>query len=169
MGRDKARLPWGSGTLIESVTAVLAGIAGSVATVGGEPVRGIRYVADLVPGFGPVSGIAAALRDAATPWSIVAACDLPNLTVGFFQDLLQNTRRHGCVPVSADGRMHPLSALWSAEALPVFEEALAAGEHTLRNVVGRLDVAFVPVADATVLRNVNTPEEYAEALAVVRE
>jgi molybdopterin-guanine dinucleotide biosynthesis protein A len=169
MGRDKARLPWRSATLIDSVAAIVAEVTGSAATVGGDPVPGLRYVRDLFPGFGPVSGIAAALRDSASPWTLVVACDMPGLTVGFLTDLVHAAQRSGAVPVTPDGRMHPLCAVWSAGALPAFEEALADGEHTLRNVVSRLDVTFPGIADTGVLRNVNTPEEYAEAVAGARE
>lgn len=165
MGRDKARLPWGTATLIETVAATLAELTSAVTTVGGEPVEGLRHIPDAVSGFGPVSGIAAALRDAQTPWAIVVACDMPGLTAAFLKHLTENTGKHGCVPVTPDGRMHPLCAIWSADALPAFEDALARGEHTLRNVVAQLDVALTGVDDVAVLRNVNTPEEYAEALA----
>lgn len=169
MGRDKARLPWGGRTLIEFIAAEVAAVTGSAAIVGGEPVAGRKYVEDPVVGYGPVAGIAAALRDSRQPWTLVVACDMPVIEAGLLHRLLNAAEGSGAIPVTPDGRMHPLCAVWStAEALPAFERALASGEHTLRNVVRGLQFVFLPVDDAGLLRNLNTPEEYADALALVQ-
>jgi len=167
MGRDKSRLPWGQSTLIEMVAAEVAAVTGSVATVGGEPIPGIRYVADPLSGYGPVAGIAAALRDSSEPWTLAVACDMPGITGAFLQRLLREAQgSEGAIPVTSDGRTHPLCAVWStAAARETFDRALEAGEHTLRHVVRGLRCVFPAVDDPGLLRNVNTPEEYAEALA----
>lgn len=166
MGRDKSRLPWGGTTLIETIAAEIAVLGTApVATVGGVPVAGLRYVEDPLSGYGPVAGIAAALRDARQPWILAVACDMPGIRADFLRTLLQAAEGSGAIPVTPDGRMHPLCAVWSATALRSFERALEAGEHRLRRVVSDLQCVFVPVDEPGLLRNVNTPEEYAAALA----
>ncbi len=165
MGRDKARLPWRDRTLIDFVASEVETATGSVASVGGDPVPGLRFVPDAEQGFGPVSGILAALRDCCHPWSLVVACDMPGVSSEFLTRLLEAADGDGVVPVTPDGRQHLLCAVWSAGARDAFEAALAGEEHTVRRVVERLQVVFLPVRDEAVLRNVNTPGEYADALA----
>jgi len=164
MGQNKASLPWRGGTLMEAVISALSRVTTHVSVVGGEPISGIRQIPDLWPAFGPVGGIATSLVDSPAPYSLVAACDMPALTFEFLGKLIAQASPHdAAIPVTEDGRQHPLCAVWSRSALPVFENAIAEGEHMLRRVIERLD--WFPVeGDIAALANLNTPVEYAEAV-----
>jgi len=164
MGRNKANLPWQGGTLIEAVISTLSRVSTQVSVVGGEPLSGVRHIPDRWPEYGPVGGIATSLIDSSSPYSLVAACDMPALTFEFLRQLIARASGHdAAIPVTVDGRQHPLCAVWSCSALPVFENAIAEGEHTLRRVIERLD--WIPVeGDTAALANLNTPVEYAEAV-----
>src|SRR4051812_30622740 len=111
MGQDKARLPWRGTTLVESVTSVLMEVTNPVAIVGGDPVPGWLYIPDRWPGFGPVGGITSALISSTNDYSLVVACDMPNLEAGFLRRLVESAAGHAvAVPKTADGRIHPLCA-----------------------------------------------------------
>src|SRR5438067_782929 len=59
MGRDKATLPAGDGTLIEHLARRLAPVVDEIIIAGGSdrpPLQGVRAVADHQPGLGPVVG-----------------------------------------------------------------------------------------------------------------
>lgn len=165
MGRDKADLPWRNSTLLRHIAGQVRNATGSVTLVGGKAIQEFRHVPDLWPGFGPVGAIATALRDSGTSTILAVACDMPQVHFSFLTSLLEIAGEQCAVPVTPDGRMHPLCAVYSQTDLPVFERAIEAGEHKLQNVVGRLNYTVVPVTDMGLVSNVNTPAEYAEALA----
>lgn len=169
MGQDKARLPWRDSTLIEHIAGQVAAAAGAATIVGGQPVAGIRHIPDLWPGFGPVGGIATALRDAVSEWNVVVACDMPLITPAFLETLLSSAEGDAMIPVSRDGRVHPLCAIWRTPVLSAFESAITAGVHRLRDVLPGIHSTYLPVGDDRVLQNVNTPEEWAQVNALAGE
>jgi molybdopterin-guanine dinucleotide biosynthesis protein A len=131
-----------------------------------------RMVADLLPGRGPPGGLHAALMAASTPWVFAAGCDMPFLC-GEGIGLLA-ARRAGALAVVPrwDGHLQPLHALWSRQALPVLERALAEEDLSMRRLAGLLG-AVVVEAEAwrevdpagRAFLNANTPAE-AEALGL---
>src|ERR1700761_7300390 len=65
MGRDKALLPSGSGTLVKEIADSVAAVSGNVALIGRpESYRSLGYdcLEDICPGLGPLSGIHTALH-----------------------------------------------------------------------------------------------------------
>ena len=66
-GRDKGALVVAGQTILERQIAELSQITRDLLIVGGEtpaaPLAGVRYVADLVPGCGPLGGLHAALTE----------------------------------------------------------------------------------------------------------
>jgi molybdopterin-guanine dinucleotide biosynthesis protein A len=89
---------------------------------------GVRRVADLRPGFGPLSGIHAALMHSAGT-VLVVAWDMPFVV----PPLLAELRRRGdaghaaVVPESADGRLEPTCALYAPAARAEIERWLDNG------------------------------------------
>src|SRR5271156_5541718 len=83
MGRDKALLELGGVPLIVRTARLVESVVGSATVVGDSAAfraLGLRTIADDWPGTGPLGGIATALRASSAPWSLVVACDLPDLT-----------------------------------------------------------------------------------------
>lgn len=165
MGQDKSLLPVDGGSLVERISNVLSGLVVSVGIVGGSEAhrqRGMRVIADDFPGYGPVGGILTALRSSRSEWNLVVACDMPALTVGFLKELMASrTEDVACVvPRTPDGRMHPLCALYHRSAKPVFESEILRGTRKLTQVVQLLPFREVLAGDASVLQNLNTPQDW---------
>jgi molybdopterin-guanine dinucleotide biosynthesis protein A len=166
MKRDKALLPLSGGTLAEHIAAVVAQAAGNVTLIGSpERYRHLGYpvVPDLHPGLGPLSGIETALSLELAEWNVIAACDLPNISVRLFHELLEAAEsvRPLCImPLSSDGLPQPLSAIWSARALGSVRSALARGVRKVTNAIPPKEVLFWPMPPSDVFQNVNTPEEW---------
>ena len=163
MGTDKALLPLGGATLVEHVARQVASVAGS-ATLVGAPERyahlDLPALADLYPGEGPLGGVITALRHSTSEWSLVAACDMPAVSGQTFRELLRHARPNTDAIILAGhgGRPNPLCGLYSAAALPVLEQAFAAGVRSMHHALERLRVHIVPSSGAAA--NVNTPEEW---------
>ncbi|MCA4133832.1 NTP transferase domain-containing protein [Arthrobacter sp. M4] len=112
------------------------------------------------PFTGPASGIAAGLAALASatgkpsPWTLVLACDMPNVrnAVGALLDALTSgTDRDGVMAVSPSGRKQPLAGIYRSEALRQ-EAASAAQSGTLTDgsvfaLLARLDLLPVTVPE----------------------
>ena len=170
MGRDKARLPVRSHLLVEDVAAKVAKIAGNVTLVG-DPLKyadlPFECIPDLHPGFGPLSGIEAALAAAKAEWNLITACDLPGLGAQWLGRLLAAAQRSPrlCVAAEdADGIVHPLCAVYRTACLPFVEGALSARRLRLLDLLDSLDALIVKIP--ATLHNVNTPEDWRHWRAV---
>ncbi len=164
MGQDKARLKVGAQTLVEIAAAAVRAAAGSVGLVGGaNPGLPFEWIPDLRAGFGPLAGVEAALLSGRGEFNLIAACDMPDLEPEPLRRLLsaaEESESHCAVAVDAEGRRHPLCAVYHASALGIVQAAL--DEHRLRLLDLVEELAAVDVSTNTVLRNLNTPEEWAQ-------
>lgn len=163
MGTDKALLPFRGATLIESVARAVRDATGSITIVGPpEKYQGLamRVIADLRASCGPLAGIETALADSNEEWILVAACDMPNVTGPFFFELLKARTAdvQAVIPVTPDGRPHPLAGIYHRSAAPVVTSALDHGVRKVLEAINVLNVKYLSVSDLT---NTNTPDEWA--------
>lgn len=175
MGRDKASLPFGDVTLLDHVRRRLVpdGVPARIATRPDGPGRdaGLPWVPDVLPGEGPLSGIAALLQDAPTPFVLVVPCDAPCLPSDLGDRLLSCAPSVDAVLLSDAGRVQPLPALLSRDLGPVIAGLLAAGERKAAAYVDRVPCAIVPfdrlwpgLDPAEALMNVNDEPALLRAL-----
>jgi molybdopterin-guanine dinucleotide biosynthesis protein A len=168
MGRDKALLPWGNSTLVELIAGRVLQAAGSVTLIG-PPDRyrslGFPALADLVPEFGPLGGIYTALSATAAGWNLVVACDMPSVTAELLEELLAAAERSGSdalVPVTPDGEIAPLCAVYHSRLLPAVESAIHHKLLKMHDFISAIGAARWPVSDSSLFRNINTPEHLSE-------
>lgn len=167
MGRDKALLPYRTGTLAGYVAEQARCAAGSVTLVG-SPERysrlGFPVIADLDPGRGPLGGIVTALEASTAAWNLILACDMPNASATFLASLLDAVNAAPatceCIAPERGGRLEPLCAVYHRRSLPSLRAALAAGELKLQNVLRQLNLLRWAVDEPYWFRNVNTPEDW---------
>jgi molybdopterin-guanine dinucleotide biosynthesis protein A len=167
MGTDKALLAMDGRTLAEHVAEAVREAAGSVALIG-DPARyghlGYRVVADNFSGSGPLAGIEAALRVSAAEWNLVAACDMPCVSVELFRLLLERAAgsEADCIlPQGPSGRPEPLCAVYHRRCLPAVADALARGQRKVTAALGGLRVSAWVAPESVWFQNVNTPGEWA--------
>ncbi len=175
MGRDKALLPFHQAqaqpnVLVEHVACQVAKVAGNVALIG-SPERythlGLECIADLQPGFGPLSGIHAALSQRRATLNLIVACDMPRLSSDLLASLFEVAAARSCLCVAAedDVSLQPLCAIYHTDALPIIERAMRAGQLRLTSLLRALD-AF-PVHHTSSLPNCNTPQEWQQIQTLV--
>jgi molybdenum cofactor guanylyltransferase len=177
MGTDKALLGLGGQSFVERIHCALASITTETRLVGaklaGAAWPQLSSVPDVHVNWGALGGLHAALEAARTEWAAVVACDLPFVSGELFVRLASLRENFDAVvPVQADGRWQPLCALYRAE--PVRERAaelIASNERrprSLLNLINTRRVAFDELSDLQganrFFTNVNTPEDYANAL-----
>lgn len=182
MGGNKALLIWKEQTLLEYLAKLLAAepdfsqVLVSVAAADGyEEIRQrwqedteLAFVEDLHRGYGPLEGLYRLLAHAKEEWVFVTATDMPFVNARFLRRMLKQPREgvSAVIPWAA-GRVHPLCGLYKKTALPALERLFERDEHRVRALLEEIPVRYVdlpkPGIQASVLENVNTPEEYEKA------
>jgi molybdenum cofactor guanylyltransferase len=176
MQRDKAALQYGGMSQLDRafelaarhVPQVFVSVRPSQVA---DPARARRpMIVDSIAGEGPIVGIRSAL--AANPqvaW-LVLACDLPFLSDAALGQLLRE-RDPAAVATAFrsthDGLPEPLCAIWEPAAAAALAAYQAEGGRCPRKFLIRRAVPLLEPKDRRALDNVNTPEEYAQALATL--
>lgn len=166
MGRDKALLPARTGPLVSEIATEVLAVTGTVALIGrpaayGEAL-GFDCLPDIRPGFGPLSGIHAALAYNSGAYNLIVACDMPDISRTLLALLLAcaEAQKARCVvTVDALGQVHPLCAVYHSSARELVEKAIDSSRPRLMDLVSDLN-AF-PFEISSRIQNCNTPAEWA--------
>ncbi|HEY7114539.1 MAG TPA: molybdenum cofactor guanylyltransferase [Thermoanaerobaculia bacterium] len=174
MGRPKAALPWGAGTLAEHQTGRLARLFEEVwLVVKEEPdwaAGPARVLLDGVAAPAAVHGLRRALAEARDR-VFVLAVDLPALAETVLREIARRGLATACAAVvpEAGGRLQPLAAVWRRETLAELDRRLARGELSLHGLAQAVGAEIVPESEwrtfdpsGNSFVNANTLREYAE-------
>ena len=170
MGQDKGLLEIAGRPLIARIAANLVPHFHEVFLVTDNPepycFLGLPTVPDMVPGMGPLMGIASALRAAACDSLFVIACDIPDLDWPLMELLLAGPLEADCiVPILKDGMREPLFAMYRKSAMPAIERLLADGRRQVQALFPLVKTHYVPIMDARGIPNLNTPEDLQRYIA----
>lgn len=182
MGRDKALLAHAAGTtVLEHQLALLASCVQELAvSVRGrdyaEPLARIRQqcgitvrlLEDVTAEIGPLGGLVTALEAAGSSGFagiLVLSCDMPLLTLGILARLVEAWEEERALVTAVQetsGRMHPLVAVWSVQALGSLQAAVSRGDYALRRAVARdaWQAVRLPPHEEALLVNVNTEQDW---------
>ncbi len=175
MGRDKGFLELGGRTLIEIGLEKLRVACREVSLVGNNPELarfGVPLVPDAIAGCGPLGGIVAGLEASASEWNLFLAVDVPFVPVEVLKMLLVSSETAGavCVFAEAFGQPQPLVGLYAKSALPVLRAELEAGRWKVMSAIRAAgETRYLQFEDDEWFRNLNTPEEFADAESWGRE
>lgn len=146
--------------------------------------EGCGIVTDEFLDCGPMGGLHAGLHVCVNEYVMTAACDMPFLEIGLYRYLygklkeaeaIEETEKAektektdegiymGAVPV-AEGKVHPLAAIYRKGMEKELERRLKAGEYRLRDALDSQKILYVDVTAIgefrKMLMNVNTVSEY---------
>ena len=174
MGRNKALMTLAGRRLVDRVLAVLSSVLDDLLMVTNSPELyadlGVRMVPDVVAGKGALGGIHSALHHAAAPHCLVVACDMPFLNADFLRYIVDQRAAYDVVVPIADGRPQPLHAVYGKACLQPIARRLESDrlhvvgffpDVRVREVTAQELAAFDP--EGLSFRNLNTPEEFADA------
>lgn len=179
MGTPKALLPFGPETMLQRVVRLLDDVVSPIVVVAAAnqtlpPLpRDVIVTRDEREGWGPLEGLRSGLRTLPTDieTAYVTSCDVPLLEPAFIRQMLDFARGYDIAVVEIDGFPHPLSAVYRRTVLPYVEDLLAANllrpvflfESVRTRRVRPDQITADP--ELRTLRNLNTREEYEQALA----
>ena len=180
MGSSKVLLPFGGETMLQRVVRLLGTVTSPLVAVAApeqalpELPASVTVTRDEREGRGPLEGLRAGLK--ALPvdaeMAYVTSCDVPLLVPAFVDRMVELLGDHDIAVVEIDGFPHPLSAVYRRRVLPEVEALLAADRlrpvflfDAMRTRRVKPDELASVDPDLLTLRNLNTPEDYHEALA----
>lgn len=181
MGESKAWLRFGSEALLQRVVRRLLDITSPVVVVRAleQPLPdlppNVLVVEDARADRGPLQGLERGLHALQNKVDVafVSSTDAPFVD----RALISLLERHrdpldDIVVPHAEGRSHPLAALYDLRVLPEVEKMLSNDQLRLMDLLARVRTRLVAEEDLRrvdprlrCLRNVNTPEAYRAALA----
>jgi molybdopterin-guanine dinucleotide biosynthesis protein A len=167
-GRDKGSLSIDGRTIFDRQIGELSQVAEEILVVGDAvPRSGVRAVADLVPGCGPLGGVHTALTEARGDVTLVVGCDMPFVTAGFLAYLASLCQHADAAVPQTEGGYHPLCAAYSRGCLEPVARRLAAGLLKMTDLFADVRVRVVTLNEVAVfgdpgqlLANVNSPADY---------
>jgi molybdopterin-guanine dinucleotide biosynthesis protein A len=125
----------------------------------------LQFVRDAMPNAGPLSGVAAALRECATSHLLVLAIDLPRMAADFLQSLVDlSSESCGVVP-RRNGFFEPLAAVYPQSCRTLADRQLRAGKLMMQDFVSAaleenlLVVRNAQPDDELLFTNMNTPDD----------
>jgi molybdopterin-guanine dinucleotide biosynthesis protein A len=181
MGSSKALLAFGPETMLQRVVRLLSTVVSPIVVVAaaGQSLpdlpAGVVVTRDEEQNRGPLEGIRAGLKalpDTAES-AYITSCDVPLLVPDFARRMIALLGDHAIAVMEVDGFPHPLSAVYRRSTLPHVEALLA--QDRLRPVflfdavrTRRVLPSEMLSVDPQLLtlRNLNTREDYLEALKV---
>jgi molybdopterin-guanine dinucleotide biosynthesis protein A len=184
MGRPKAWLPVGDELMLPRVVRVLSGAVSPVVVVAapGQDVPPlpdeIRVIRDEQGGRGPMEGLLAGLKalEGRCDAAYLSSCDVPFLRAAFVERVVSLLGEDQISVPRVGGYHHPLAAVYRLDVRREVERLLSRNQLRLgalfeavpTRVVEESELAEVDPAFES-LRNVNTPEEYEEAIRLADE
>lgn len=191
MGQDKALLPIQGVPLLQLVCGIASALCDTVYVVTPWPERYqellsanwqfIREVpltsestgdvtsssSKVMPlPHGPLVGFAQGLAQVQTDWVLLLACDLPRLRVEVLQDwatALDSVEEEAIALLTHHAKgWEPLCGFYRRRCLPLLAEYVSQGGRDFQRWLDQYSVQLLPLPDAQMLFNCNTPADLTE-------
>lgn len=162
MGRNKAELGFHGVSLIRYQVEKIRtlGIEDIVIAGYSKPVEGTRYVPDVYPHRGPLSGVHAGLLAVRSRSALVLAVDTPLIPETLLRELIESHRTEITLVLN-QGEPEPLIGVYDKELSQACASILQGDKTSMWRLLDKVGPAVVPYqGDAFLLRGCNTPEEY---------
>jgi molybdopterin-guanine dinucleotide biosynthesis protein A len=174
MGTDKAFVLLEGRTLLSRMLDLARQLTSNVHIIG-DPAKFAAFaptIEDIFPGCGPLGGIHAALRSSPTDLNVVLAVDVPFVSRALVDYLISRAKNSNAnvTLVRAAGGFQPLCAVYRHSFADAAENALRAGHYKIDTLFAPATTQVIGEAELEasgfsprIFRNLNTPEELAEA------
>jgi len=131
----------------------------------------LSKIFDVVSGIGPLGGILSALtRYPDSAW-LVLACDLPFVDRNVLENLIvrREPLKIATSYRNANGLPEPMCAIYEPHCIAHLLKFLMIGEHCPRKILAHSNIRLIDMPSERCLANVNTPEEYSQAIQLLKQ
>jgi molybdopterin-guanine dinucleotide biosynthesis protein A len=175
MGRDKASLPWQDSDFLQVILKNLDKVCDELIVVTNTErpatLPNVRYVTDIIPHCGPLSGIHAGLVHASSEYAFVTACDMPYLSPAAANYIMAQSLGWDVVAPGSADFYEPLFACYAKSCIAAIESLLNSNNRKTQALFPLLRCKLIPLEELKrfdsqlrLLRNINSPSDYQSAL-----
>lgn len=167
MGENKALLSFRGHPMIGMVADAARPVAAELFVVADEGApylaMGLKTVADVYTGRGPLGGLHAALTASRTEATLLLACDIPLVSTSLLRYLAAFPSGAPARVAEIDGRIQPLCAVYDKRCLPVIERLIADDRLMMAALLDTVHAQRVPITPDLpffrpgLLTNINDP------------
>ncbi|MBO5556395.1 MAG: molybdenum cofactor guanylyltransferase [Oscillospiraceae bacterium] len=171
MGRNKAELVFHGKPLLQHQVDTVRRLGIDDIVVAGYPTppAGARFVPDLYPHRGPLSGIHAGLLAIRESRAILLPVDAPLIPLSLLRELLLSHRR-GATVVAVGEQLEPLIGIYDRFLADDCEALLQGSGSSVLSLLHRVGADHLSfTGDPILLANGNTSEDYARICAYACE
>ncbi len=171
-GSDKARALLSGGStgrvgakpLVLHVADALRGFAARITVVADRVGKyddlGLKTIADIEPGLGPLGGLATALADCPEPWLLLASCDFPGLRPGWIATLLDHRSDDDDAVAFRSDRWQPMPAIYRRTFRAPVDEFLRLRRDSFQQLLSQSKVKALAIPeDWPAQSGINSPED----------
>lgn len=174
LGMDKATLQIGACSLLDRIVSTLRGMFPLILLVVQEAASplaamedaGVRVVADVIPGKGPLVGIYTALQNSPAPYVFVMACDMPYPSRKLISCMLSAAPGLDAVIPRRGEYIEPLFAVYRRDIADRIRIRIEDGRLKIHELIRELDVRYLEEDEIAACDpgfrsffNINTPED----------
>ena len=164
MKTDKAELELSGKRFIDILTYKLLSMGISDIMISGyeRPVAHTRYIPDIYPGKGPLSGIHAGLKAAAGTRVLFIAVDAPLIPVSFLEKIAA-AHTNGITAAECGGILQPMTAVYDKQLCAECDAFIKADKLKVRELMQKTGYKTITFeGNELLIRGCNTPEEYSQ-------
>jgi len=178
MGRDKATIEIRQRPLIQNTYEVAKNVFDDIMIVSSFhdafPGLDARFVRDISPVSGSLTGVVSALLWSETPYVFVLGCDMPFLTVEAIRHVVEENRGEAVTIPRTEAGFEPMHAMYHRSCIPVMLAAIDRDHMKIARLLPYFSVRIVPDDPAflnrgiSVFVNINTEEDLRRAEETIR-
>lgn len=120
--------------------------------------KDVKETADIYRGRGPLGGVHAGLKLSSSPWSFVAACDMPHIDKELIAHLCAAVTEESKVVLPFhNGHIEPLCGLYHKDCLAAAEKMLAENSNCILDMYDLVPTLFIESENC--FFNINFPSD----------
>ncbi|WP_103076306.1 molybdenum cofactor guanylyltransferase [Petrotoga mexicana] len=159
-GTNKALESVNGRPLIEQIVQSLKNAFEKVYIIGNVKeyafLQDVFFCEDIIPNKGPLGGLFTGLTCSDSDYNFLTACDMPFLTIGFFEFLKFQKKDYDVLVPEYNSYLEPLAAVYSKKCLPFISATLKMNQLKLKSFFPKVKVRIIK---ETIIREIGEPEK----------
>ena len=183
LGKDKIQLDIAGESLLTRTVNRLSHISADIIIViaqnqeipSATASANVRFITDSQYRKGPLIGLYSGLKASHDEYSLVVACDMPFLSTGLLQYMMDNADGFDAVIPMVDGEVEPLHSVYSRNCIRSIETMIQENNLKVRDLLDTINVRYVEQPEIDLYDpehlswfNINTPADLERAQEILR-
>lgn len=146
MGFDKQFLKIDQRRLMDSMIHKLSKEFEEIIIVTNKPEHyiglGHKITGDIIENMGPLGGIHAGLTISSSEYSLIVACDMPNINMDYIKFMKEQIGKYGCT-TRFGSSLEPFISLYSKDVIKNIEEYLESNRRSMHSFIPTIEFNYI--------------------------